>query len=244
MSIHIGTSGWSYPHWENVLYPAGVRPWHRLGYYVAQFGTAEINSSFYRWPTVGAFKSWQRRLPEGFLLSVKAPRHLTHTKRLYAPEKWLARIGACWHELGDKRAILLVQLSPKFSFDYERLQYFLLQLPGWMKVAVEFRHGSWHQEATFQLLEDYGVAYCVMSGANLPCILRTTAPFAYVRLHGPSTQHLYGGLYSDDDLWWWRNRIVEWDQQGKDVFVYFNNDGEGNAVVNAKRLRQMIAQGY
>jgi uncharacterized protein YecE (DUF72 family) len=240
MSIHIGTSGWSYDHWQSILYPPETRPWHRLAYYVQQFQTVELNTSFYRWPTVAAFKSWQRRLPPGFLFCAKAPRYLTHTKRLYAPEPWIEKIKACWHELGDRRAVILVQLSPNFAVDYERLRYFLQQVPSWIRLSVEFRHPSWHQEAIFGLLEQYGAAYCIMSGAGLPCVLRATAPFVYVRLHGPDPQFLYGGSYSHNDLCWWAGRIREWEGQGKDVFVYFNNDGGGNAVFNAITLRSLL----
>ncbi len=67
----------------------------------------------------------------------------------------------------------------------------------WIRVAVEFRHPSWDHPDVYALLERHGAAYCIMSGANLPCILRATAPFVYVRLHGPDHQHLYGGSYSD-----------------------------------------------
>lgn len=240
MSIHIGTSGWSYDHWHKVLFPNGIKPWERLGYYVQQFQTVELNSSFYRWPAEAAFKSWQRRLPPGFLLSVKAPRHLTHNKCLYAPERWLERIKASWHELSDKRAVLLVQLSPNFGLDYKRLQYFLQQIPSWIKLAIEFRHHSWHQEGVFRLLEQYNAAYCIMSGAHLPCVLRATAPFVYVRLHGPDQHHLYGGSYSEADLRWWAMHIKEWEKQGRDVYVYFNNDGGGHAVYNARLLRAIL----
>lgn len=240
MRVHIGTSGWSYAHWHPVLYPPEARPWQRLGYYTHEFQTVEINSSFYRWPTTAAFKSWRHRLPDGFLLSVKAPRALTHTKRLYQPEKWLERIGHCWHELAEKRAVLLVQLSPNFAFDLQRLSYFLQQTPRWIKLALEFRHPSWHREEVFNLLQAFDAAYCIMSGAHLPCLLRATAPFVYVRLHGPSRDHLYGGTYSDADLRWWTDRIREWVWQGKEVYVYFNNDGEGNAVHNARRLKQFL----
>jgi uncharacterized protein YecE (DUF72 family) len=133
MSINIGTSGWSYDHWNGVLYPHDTKRWDRLGYYTPQFQTVELNSSFYRWPTTAAFKSWQRRLPPNFLFSVKAPRHLTHNKCLYAPERWIERIKTCWHELSDKRAVLLVQLSPKFALDYQRLEYFLQKVPQWIR---------------------------------------------------------------------------------------------------------------
>jgi len=63
-------------------------------------------------------------LPDGFRLSVKAPRGLTHGRRPYAPETWIQRIGAGWHELGDKRGVLLVQLAPSHTRDDARLAYF------------------------------------------------------------------------------------------------------------------------
>jgi uncharacterized protein YecE (DUF72 family) len=111
-----------------------------------------------------------------------------------------------------------------------------------MRVTVEFRHDSWHTEGVFALLEHHGAAYCITSGAHLPCILRATAPFVYVRMHGPDHHHLYGGSYSDEDLRWWADRIGEWRNSGTDVFVYFNNDGFGNAVRNAFSLREMLGQ--
>jgi uncharacterized protein YecE (DUF72 family) len=240
MVIWIGTSGWSYDHWEPELYPPGLPARDRLARYAGAFPTVELNSSFYRWPRPAAFQSWHRRLPDGFRLSVKAPRGLTHAKRLYAPEAWAARIAACWHELAGQRAVLLVQLAPGHPRDDARLAYFLQALPWWVRVAVEFRHPSWHDEDVFALLESHGAAYCVMSGAQLPCILRTTADFAYVRMHGPDDQHLYAGSYTDDNLRWWAGRLREWDQAGQDVFVYFNNDGGAHAVRNARTLRSML----
>ena len=82
-----------------------------------------------------------------------------------------------------------------------------------------------------------------MSGANLPCLLRATSDFAYVRLHGPDQDYLDAGSYPDADLSWWADRVGEWDRVGRDVFVYFNNDGDANAVRNARTLRAMLAPG-
>ncbi len=241
MGIHVGTSGWSYGHWDGVLYPPGTRLHERLGHYVRRFPTVELNASFYRWPKLSTFAGWRRRLPAGFQMSVKAPRGLTHGRQLYAPEQWLERIAAGWHELGDKRAVLLVQLGPGQVRDDARLAYFLGLVPTWIRVAVELRHPSWHHDEVFELLERHGAAYCVMSGAGLPCVLRATAPFVYVRLHGPDDNHLYAGSYPVDSLRWWADRIGEWDAQGRDVYVYCNNDGDGNAVRNAETLRALIA---
>ena len=238
MSVHIGTSGWSYAHWTNVLYPEGLPSARRLDYYLPQFRTAELNASYYRWPTDAAFGGWRRRLPAGFLLSVKAPRALTHAKRLFAPEQWLSRMARGLARLGHARGVLLVQLPPAAPVDHARLAYFLRSLPHGLRVAVEFRNPTWHQESVFELLEQHGAAYCVMSGARLPCILRATARFVYVRLHGPDPDHLYGGSYTDDDLHWWAERIREWRAMERDVFTYFNNDGAGNAVRNAVTLKR------
>lgn len=240
MGTWIGTSGWSYDHWQGVLYE-DVLPADRLGRYVAEFDTVELNASFYRWPRDATFTSWQRRLPPGFCLSVKAPRALTHARRLYAPEYWVGRICAGWGRLYDKRGLLLVQLPPSMPRADARLDYFLGSLPWWVPTAVEFRHPSWGCEEVFVLLERHRAAYVVMSGAGLPCVLRATAPTVNVRLHGPDEHSLYGGCYSDDDLLWWADRIRDWQCQGRDVYVYFNNDGDGNAVRNARTLHTLLA---
>ena len=240
MAVHIGTSGWSYAHWTNVLYPEGLPPARRLDYYLPQFDTVELNASYYRWPTDAAFARWRRRLPSGFRLSIKAPGALTHRQRLYAPEAWWARISRSLAQLGQPCGVLLVQLPPALHVDHDRLAYFLACAPGGLRLAFEFRNPSWHEERVFALLERHGAAYCVMSGARLPCVLRATASFVYVRLHGPDPEHLYAGSYSDDDLRWWAARIDEWRRLERDAFVYFNNDGHGHAVRNARTLKRMV----
>ena len=237
MSIHVGTSGWSYRHWEGVLYPEGLEPRARLGVYTRAFGTVEVNSTFYRWPRAATFARWARVSPEGFVWTVKAPRSMTHAARLYAPERWLGEVSKGLERLGTKLGVLLVQLPPGLALDLARLGYFLSIVPPHLRVAVEFRHESWHREEVFRLLERCGAAYCVMSGARLPCVLRATAPFVYVRLHGPDREHLYAGSYPDEDMRWWAARIREWAGAGRDVYAYFNNDGGGNAVRNAAALR-------
>jgi uncharacterized protein YecE (DUF72 family) len=79
------------------------------------------------------------------------------------------------------------------------------------------------------------------SYTQLGCVLRATAPFVYVRLHGPDPSRLYGGSYSDADLRWWADRLREWAAQGRDVYAYFNNDGHGYAVRNAETLHALVS---
>ena len=241
MALHIGTSGWSYNHWRNVLYPPGLPNRRWLETYAEQFNTVEYNGSFYRWPREEAFAAYRERLPENYQFSVKAPRGLTHARKLREPGEWIGRISRCWKELGPKAGVLIVQLPPDMERDDARLDYFLSSLPEGIRTAVEFRHASWETDGVYRLLERHNAAYTVMSGAHLPCNLLATAPFVYVRMHGPDHDHLYAGSYSDADLHWWSDRIREWQVQGRDVYVCFNNDGEGHAVRNARTLRALTA---
>jgi uncharacterized protein YecE (DUF72 family) len=239
VTVRIGTSGWSYDHWTGVLYRPGLPAGARLSRYVEEFETVELNASFYRWPRDTAFRSWNERLPADFALSVKAHRGLTHFRRLRDPEPWIERIESAWRDLGSRPKVLLVQLHPEQQRDDARLDHFLALL-GNVRVAVELRHPSWDDPAVYELLERRGAAYVVMSGAGLPCVLRATTDFVYVRMHGPHPDALYAGSYSHDDLQWWTERIAEWTQQGRDVFVYFNNDGHGYAVDNARELIRLV----
>jgi uncharacterized protein YecE (DUF72 family) len=206
MGIYIGTSGWSYDHWQGVLYPHGASAPERLACCVARYNTVEVNSPFYRWPSRAVFSSWRNRLPHGFRMTVKASRALSHSKRLYGPEVWTQRMAEGMKRLGEKLGIWLVQLPPGLARDDARLWYFLQHIPPGLQTAIEFRHHSWHCDEVFSLLEQHGVAYCIMSGAGLPCVLRATSPFVYVRLHGPGWNQLYAGSYSDDDLRWFLGR--------------------------------------
>jgi uncharacterized protein YecE (DUF72 family) len=238
--IRIGTSGWSYDHWTDVLYPPGLPVSKRLARYVEVFDTVELNASFYRWPRDAAFAGWRQRLPDGFTMSVKAHRGLTHFRRLKSAEPWVERFERCWKALGDRTEALLVQLHPELERDDARLDHFLGIMPRSIPVAMELRHPSWNDPAVFSLLERHRAAYVVMSGAGLTCVPRATSDLAYVRMHGSAQDPLYSGSYSDDELREWADRAMAWHDEGKRVDVYFNNDLGGHAVRNACRLKDLV----
>jgi uncharacterized protein YecE (DUF72 family) len=235
----LGTSGWTYASWTQPFYP-GVPKRRWLEHYAGHLPTVELNASHYRWPRDTTFAGWRDRLPAGFEMAVKAPRALTHARRLAAPERWAEIIGRGMRLLADRAGPLLLQLPPAMERDDARLDGALGAMPPGIRVAVELRHSSWHVEEVFALLERRGAAYVVMSGAHLPCVLRATAPFVYVRWHGPSEQHLYAGSYPEQDLRWWAERVREWEHGGHRVYGYFNNDEHGYAVANALRLTELL----
>ncbi|HSS25364.1 MAG TPA: DUF72 domain-containing protein [Mycobacterium sp.] len=240
MTTRIGTSGWSYDHWVDVLYPPGMPSARRLARYVEVFDTVELNASFYRWPKDSTFAGWRDQLPAGFRMSVKAHRGLTHYRRLASPEPWIERFERCWQLLGDRHGVLLVQLHPEQQRDDARLDSFLQRIPASIRVAVELRHASWNEPAVYELLEDHRAAYVVMSGGGLVCVPRATTDLVYVRLHGPDQDAIYAGCYSDNELRRWADRIARWDRDGVDVWVYFNNDLGGHAVRNALTLQELL----
>lgn len=240
MAVLVGTSGWTYESWAGRFYPADLPSRRRLEFYAEHFPTVELNASYYRWPPDASFEGWNRRLPAGFVFTVKAPRELTHGRRLYRPERWIEILARGLGRLGERRGPLLVQLPPDMARDDARLDHFLAAVPDWIRVAVEFRHPTWLHEEVFRLLERRRAAYVVMSGAHLPCELRVTTDFAYVRWHGSDQESLYTGSYSDTDLSWWADRIRRWQGAGHRVYGYFNNDLDGHAVANARTLRGLL----
>jgi uncharacterized protein YecE (DUF72 family) len=239
-AVRIGTSGWSYDHWRGVLYPPGTASARRLEAYAAQFDTVELNASFYHWPRAGTFAGWRDRVPAGFLFTVKAPRGLTHARRLRDPGEWMPRLAEGMAALGDRAGFLLFQLPATLERDDERLDALLRCVPAGIRAAVELRHPSWNDDAVFALLERHRTAYCVTSGAGMPCVPRATTQDVYLRFHGPDAQHLYVGSYPDAELHWWAARIAGWRKAGLGVVAYFNNDIGGAAVRDAQRLRALV----
>lgn len=245
--VHIGTSGWNYDDWSPDVYPPGLPKAKRRDVYASQFDTVELNASFYHWPRDTSFRLWHDALPEGFRMTVKAPKNLTHTGRLANLDSWHDRLATDWDALGERAGVLLVQLAPSHQFDAELLDGFLAALPGQIPVAMEFRHASWteggHGDTTQRILREHQAAYVVMSGPRLPCNLWATAGFVYLRFHGPDAQRMYVGEYGEESMRWWADRCREWLDDGREVWAYFNNDYDANGVRDARRLRAFLDAG-
>src|SRR5882757_3732740 len=148
--ILIGTSGYVYRHWRGgVFYPAGLRHPDELEFYAREFTTVELNNSFYRLPTLEAFKSWRRRTPDDFLFAVKASRFITHMKRLKDCGDSIKLLFERVKGLGPKLGPILFQMPPKSNPNIERLAEFLGLLPRRHEYVFEFRNEKWFQEEIF-----------------------------------------------------------------------------------------------
>ncbi len=235
MRVHIGTSGWSYEHWKGIFYPEDLDRSEWLSFYSSSFDTVEVNSTFYRLPFENVVKGWKRKTPEDFKFAVKGWRMITHSKRLKNVEEDLQRFMQRLSGLEGKLAVILWQFPPSLKKDLPLLRDFLGLLPKSVRHSVEFRHGSWLYSEVYQALSDFGIALCISHSKRFEVPWIKTAPFAYVRLHGP--EKLYASRYSKNQLEVIARRIEELDVE---TFVYFNNDFEGYAVENAHELMKAL----
>lgn len=237
--VLVGTSGWSYQHWQGIFYPPELEREEWLAFYARAFPTVEVNSTFYRLPFENMVLSWRHRTPEGFLFAAKFSRQATHVHRLRdcqsIVQRWLERMRL----LEEKLGVVLVQLPPGLHKDLPLLEAFLRLFPEDTRVAVEFRHPSWECEEVYDLLRTLGVAHCTISYPRYPTNWTVTASFAYVRLHGVTRAYDY--CYSGEELRELATHLHQLLQQVQQVFVYFNNDTSGYAPDNARQLQTLLS---
>jgi uncharacterized protein YecE (DUF72 family) len=237
--LRVGTSGWAYPHWKDQFYPRGLRIKDRFAYYASQFGTVEINGSFYRLPSEAAVQVWAKQAPPGFVFAWKASRFITQAKKLKDVMDPVKLVFGRMAPLGDALGPALFQLPPQLRLNYDRLAQFLTLLPKTARTAIEFRHPSWYAPEIMKLLADHDVALCVSDHHDAPAPWEVTASFAYVRGHGPGGR--YVGRYPSNELDRWTQLIDGWLAGRRDVYAYFDNDIEGAAPLDARDLVSRLA---
>ncbi|TMI94433.1 MAG: DUF72 domain-containing protein [Bacteroidetes bacterium] len=233
--IHIGTSGWHYKHWVGTFYPDKTKDADQLAYYFSHFNTVELNNSFYHLPLPQTFTNWRKATPPKFLFAVKGSRFITHMKKLNVEKESINIFFRSVSKLKEKLGPILFQLPPKWNVNTERLKLFLKKLPKKYSYSFEFRNPDWYTEEVFSLLKKYNCAFCIYELAGHQSPKEVTADFVYIRLHGP-TPAKYAGSYSDIILKEWAALCMQWQNEEKDVYVYFDNDQAGYAAFNAKTL--------
>ena len=236
--IRIGTSGWHYDHWIGRLYPEKLRKDKWLEHYAEHFDTVEVNNTYYHLPREQTMLNWHDRVPPGFLFAVKASRYITHVKKLQDTDAEVERFLDLARRLGDRLGPVLYQLPPSLHKDVARLDRFITSLPSPDQAVFEFRHSSWYDQETFDLLNERGAALCVhdMDGKAPPRVV--TGAMVYIRLHGPAGR--YAGDYTDAMLQDWADWMTRQIGVVRAIYVYFNNDVGGHALKNARTLRRIM----
>ena len=237
-TIHVGTSGWHYKHWLGTWYPEGTKTAQQFAYYRERFDTVEINNTFYCLPSPETLKAWRKAAPPGFLFAVKASRYITHMRKLMEPETSFEKFWSRVAVLKEKLGPILFQLPPLWKINVPRFEQFLAALPTKHRYVFEFRNPTWYHKDIYALLNEYDCAFCIYELAGHLSPPEVTSSFVYVRLHGPGAK--YAGSYDDTQLRSWARKCRVYAREGRDVFVYFDNDEAGYAAFNAQRLVELL----
>ena len=238
MEMRIGTSGWSYPsgegRWNGLFYPAtrskrqGTAAFDELRFYAEHFDTVEVNSSFYRPPTVAMTRSWVERTPARFEFSLKLYQKFTHPKMFR--EAALKRAPGAEGPLldllahvtqadvdefrtaidplaqGGKLGALLAQFPASFKSSDATRDYLMSLLHAFRDypVAVELRHRSWSDALadTLALLGAHGAALVQIDEPKFRLSIRQN--------YLPNTETFYYmRLHGRNAAKWWRHDTSE-----------------------------------
>lgn len=236
MTILVGTSGFSYDHWSEILYPSDLKRNQRLKFYTQSFPTVELNVTFYRLPKKETFERWHKIVPEDFTFAVKGSRYITHIKRLKDVRESVQIFKEQIAGLREKLMVILWQLPPQMKADLGRLEKFINDLKVLkVKHTFEFRHKSWFCPEVYKLLEDANYALCIADSPAGQASEILTADWIYFRFHGG--KELYASEYSKKELNRWARKIEGW---GRDGYFYFNNDYKGFAVENGLYFKSLF----
>jgi uncharacterized protein YecE (DUF72 family) len=259
-NIWIGTSAFTAAGWETAFYPAGMKPADYLIYYATKFNTVEVDSTFYRTPSVATVNGWERKTPTGFSLAAKVPQLITHEKVLKDCGEDLKRFLETMDLMGDKLGPLLFQFGYfnktvfKSGKEYlARLAPFLKKLPKGYKFALEIRNKQWLTAEFFDLLREHKVAYALIDLAWMPRPSEIfekfdpiTADFTYIRLLGDrkgieKQTKTWDKLIVDRsrELMSWVNVCQRTTRRGVTTYVYVNIHYAGFAPGTIEQFQKL-----
>ncbi|MFC7491923.1 MULTISPECIES: DUF72 domain-containing protein [unclassified Knoellia] len=271
--IRVGISGWRYPAWRGVFYPAGLPQRRELEFAAERLGSVEINGSFYSLQRASSWSRWAASVPEDFVFSVKGPRFVTHMKKLRGVEVPLANFFASGVlSLGHRLGPILWQLPPQLAYDPERLSAFFDLLP--RRTGDAARRATTHHEPARlkghgdttapvdlplrHVIEVRHESFCtpdlvtLLTAHDIGLVLADSAgtwPFldavtsGLVYVRLHGDQELYVSGYGEEALDHWADRVEQWSATGLDVFVYFDNDVRVHAPHDALRLQERLGVG-
>jgi uncharacterized protein YecE (DUF72 family) len=232
MHLYGGTCGFSYNEWKDKFYPEDLPQRQMLRFYGDRFRAVEINSTFYGMPKPSVFERWAEQVRGDFRFALKAPKQITHLKKLEDAGDLVSNLLEAAGVLSAHQGPVLFQLPPSSTKDIPRLRAFLPLLARQRRVAFEFRHPSWFDDEVFGLLRDHRAALCVADAeGDLKVPVVATADWGYLRLRRPE--------YSDAELQTWVRRVQG--QDWRSVFVFFKHEEGAKGPRMARRFLELAA---
>jgi uncharacterized protein YecE (DUF72 family) len=234
-NLYVGVSGFSYPGWKGNFYPKDLKSEEFLSYYSKRLNSVEINSSFYAPPSSTMVKSWSSKTEDSFKFSMKAPRQITHILKLgKGAADSTQRLDGTLELLGPKRGPVLFQLPPFLRQDLKLLQDFLEETSAFKQRVFEFRHDSWMNDSTYNLLEKNDAGFCIAETEDMRPVLKVIGGVSYYRLRNER--------YDDKNIDSWSKKIIELSKDSKEVFVYLRHDETGDNTSKALRLMESVSR--
>lgn len=229
----IGTSGFAYKEWVGHVYPSGASTGQFLPLYAERLAAVELVASLSRAPGAELLESWAASVPPGFQFTVKAPPRIG--VELSSGRNAVRAMGAFLEvadRLGDALGPVLIEVPSTRKADRHALASFLDALPEGLRVAFDFRHRSWLDDATLRLLSAHEAALALTDDGEGAPRLELTANFTYVRIR------------RDDDnleaIDQWAERLGLLARRGVDVYAFVKHDRKGLAVDRAMRLASLL----
>jgi uncharacterized protein YecE (DUF72 family) len=244
--VRIGTQGWSYPDWIGSFYPPGCKQEHYLPFYAEVFDTVELDTTFYHPPRPTIVRSWARHTPPSFRFSAKVPQAITHAARLASMSEQMQQFAQALEPLGERMGPLLVQMPAEFERDEGTvgvLDRFLSAAPASVRLAIEFRHRSWHRPETYDLLRTRRAALAWTEWRELPRLTEVTTDFLYLRWLGDRRAiERYDRVQIErgESFQAWERDLRRVLPQVREIYGYFNNHWAGHSPASANEMKRRL----
>ena len=236
--VNIGCSSFNNAYWKSVFYPENIPKSKWFDFYCMHFDTYEMNGTFYKPPTVKTMGNWYDKVPGDFIFSVKAPKEITHVKKMSRCEGLIEDFyTACRLGLQEKLGCILFQFPPGYQYSPDKLEDILKNLDPNVQNVLEFRHKSWWIPEVWNGLSNHNITFCSVSYPGLPDTVFTEGPLVYLRLHGKP--ELFYSAYSHEELTHLKDFICS-SKKGKKAFVYFNNTASQAGILNALEMKALL----
>jgi uncharacterized protein YecE (DUF72 family) len=228
--------------------------------YFEVFDLIELQSTFYKLPSVETAKRWRDEAPSDFTYTMKVWQAITHPPSsptwrksgLKVPSESQERYGhlkptkenyEAWEKTLEiakalRCSVLVLQMPPSFVKSAENVsntRTFMnaVERPQGLVVGIEFRHESWDLSTIRELCEELSLIHIVDPFKQ--ALATTFGQVIYYRLHGLG-KRAYVYDYSDEELRQLYEKWVRPYEKEKTVYVLFNNTSMANDALDFKRI--------
>ncbi len=261
--IRVGCPMWAHPPWVGRFLSPGRRG-QELAEYATWCNAVEGNTTFYAIPAATTIARWAEQAPEDFRFAFKAPRTVTHDRRL-RPEahRDLAEFLRAIEPLGGRVGPVQLQLPPSFGPEHVRtLADFVTRLPTSHRWVVELRHRSFfdggrvHREID-AVLADVGVGRVVLdtrplysvdeqtdaavderrSKPKLPVVTEVMGDEPIVRVIGADdADSTFDGLSA------WIPTLAGWVADGRQPYLFVHQPENRESPAIARRIHAELSK--